>query len=75
MEGNTYKYMLRDMESGDVMELELSESLSIPDLKQVMSDVHPDHPLPETIRLEPEFSKEELPLNSDSVRVRSFPHS
>ena len=74
MEGNTYKYMLEDELSGDVMELELSEILSIPDLKQVMSDVHPDHPLPETICLESEFSEIEFLPNSDSVMVRFSPH-
>ena len=70
MEGDTYKLMLLDARSGDVMELELSEILSIPDLKQVISDVHPDHPLPETISVEPEYSElDSLPCK-DSVKAK-----
>ena len=75
MEGNSYKYVLADAASGDVMELELAEVLSIPDLKQVISDVHPDHPLPETISLEAEWTGLEFLPNSDSVNVIFFNHA
>lgn len=49
MEGQTYKYKLNNLYTDDVLELELSEHVELPDLQQIVSDLHPDHPAPEKI--------------------------
>ena len=66
---SVYPMRLEDPISNDAIDIELAERVSVSMMKQIISNVHPDHPSTDTILLE---NEDERLLPEESEEVESF---